>query len=332
MIEIRASVPLPDEEEDKRYIDIFKKIERGLRTNYIDPYTNNVWLVEDYVNGKTRGVEVETKYGRFLGTAYPATIISRDISGESEDMVFYHANVINKDTVKGTSLPELKKRLAVCIKETICGNNKYAKEKEAIISYLYSDEFKSLHQMTTLDVDKIVMGIWDSLQRRDIVVSFDNLTDGIVEQTVKDFKKYSDEFVSLYNKSRTVRTFVSIQTKMFEEKESLKDLEKRLEAVGRNGAESKFLKYAIDKCESRINKLKSDFRAIKLQKPLIINRFIKTQSNLRVVYSFFLGGRATELVGGEQSAITEMFERLQNETGFTRFCKDNKIPKKGWFV
>ena len=332
MIEIRASVPLPDEEEDKRYIDIFKKIERGLRTNYIDPYTNNIWLVEDYVNGRTRGVEVETKYGRFLGTAYPATIISKDISGESDDMVFYHANVINKDTVKGTSLPELKKRLAVCIKEVIDGNNAYAKEKDAIISYLYSDEFKTAYQMTTLDVDKIVMGIWDSLRHKDILVSYDALTDGIVEQSVKDFKKYSDEFMDLYNRSLTVRQFVIVQTKMFEEKESLRDLEKRLEAVGRNSVEGKFLWYAIDKCESRIKKLKNDFRTLKQRKPLIINKFIKAQSNLRIVYSFFLNGRAVDLMGGDQHSTTEMFERLQKETGFTRFCKDNKIPKKGWFL
>lgn len=332
MIEIRASVPLPDEEEDKKYIDIFKKIERGLRTNYIDPYTNNVWLVEDYVNGKTRGVEVETKYGRFLGTAYPSTIVSKDISGESEELVFYHANVINKDTVKGTPLPVLKKRLAVCIKEVIDGDNSYAKEKDAIISYLYSDEFKTEHNLTTPDVDKIVMGIWDKMKRNDLLVSYDNLTDGIVEQSVKDFKRYSGDFMDLYNKSGTVRKFVSLQTKLFEEKESLKDLDRRLDVVGRFDVEGEFLRYAVDKCESRIKKLKSDIREVKLNKPLIINRFIKAQSNLCVVYSFFLNGRALGLVGGEQDTITAMFERLQKETGFTRFCKDNKIPKKGWFV
>ncbi len=60
--------------EDKKYVNIFNKISHGLHHDYIEPETGHVWKVEDYLNGKTRGILVFTKWGKFLGTAYSSVV------------------------------------------------------------------------------------------------------------------------------------------------------------------------------------------------------------------------------------------------------------------
>ena len=54
----------------KYFVDIFNLISHGLREDYMEPETGHVWKVSDYLQGKTEGILVFTKYGMFLGTAY----------------------------------------------------------------------------------------------------------------------------------------------------------------------------------------------------------------------------------------------------------------------
>ena len=56
--------------DPKDYIDIYKRIAHGLKNDFIDEKTGQIWKVRDYLAGRTDGVRVYTLWGRFLGTAY----------------------------------------------------------------------------------------------------------------------------------------------------------------------------------------------------------------------------------------------------------------------
>lgn len=58
-----------DKDEDK-YVDIFNKISHGLKSDFTDPKTKQIWRVKDYLDGKTEGIRVYTPQGKFLGTSY----------------------------------------------------------------------------------------------------------------------------------------------------------------------------------------------------------------------------------------------------------------------
>ena len=54
------------------YIDIYRRIAKGLTDDYIDPDTKQVWAVKDYLAGKTTCVTVWSPGKRkFIGNAYP---------------------------------------------------------------------------------------------------------------------------------------------------------------------------------------------------------------------------------------------------------------------
>ena len=62
---------MTEKSDTKKYlVDIFNLISHGLREDYMEPETGHVWKVSDYLQGKTEGIRVYTKYGMFLGTAY----------------------------------------------------------------------------------------------------------------------------------------------------------------------------------------------------------------------------------------------------------------------
>lgn len=59
-----------EKNERKELVDIFNRISHGLKSDYTEPETGHIWKVTDYLEGKTAGIVVTTKYGKFLGTAY----------------------------------------------------------------------------------------------------------------------------------------------------------------------------------------------------------------------------------------------------------------------
>lgn len=61
---------MESKKDARNYVYIYSKIAHGLRTDYIEPETKHVWKVKNYLEGKTRGIEVYTLQGKFLGTAY----------------------------------------------------------------------------------------------------------------------------------------------------------------------------------------------------------------------------------------------------------------------
>lgn len=59
----------PEIDEPEVYLDILKQIDDGLCTD-LEEENGHVWKVKAYLEGKTEGIEVYTKYGKYLGTAY----------------------------------------------------------------------------------------------------------------------------------------------------------------------------------------------------------------------------------------------------------------------
>lgn len=328
MIEVKQAVPETDA-NDIEYVDIFKKIERGLRTDYVDPYTTNVWMVEDYINGKTKGVRVRTKYGRKLGTAYPAaTLYYDEADGETSMYLAIPRTNLNLDLL---DLDGIKNRLALCIKETIHGSREYETEKDAIINYIYSDKFRSKYGMTPKEVDEFVLDIWNRLKRPSEFISYDELTDNIVEKTVKDFNSNAYAFMKLYNEYACVRQFVKVYGSICDDKRSMHELMSRLSRIDKDDPEYGFVQFAINKARERIEIGNKSLTRLRKNNTRVIDKMRKAQSELRLIYSFFLGGRAKELVDGKQKNIEAALLKIESDSGLSEFCKINKINRKDWF-
>lgn len=63
-------------------ICIFERIEAGLKKNFVDPDTKQIWDVESYLAGKTHGVDIyNPEKTRVIGTAYPTVEEAYEYAG-----------------------------------------------------------------------------------------------------------------------------------------------------------------------------------------------------------------------------------------------------------
>jgi len=235
-------------------IDIFAKIDRGLKTDYLDSKTNQIWKVENYVLGKTRGVDVYTAYGRYLGTAHRGRFV-RDPDGT--------------DT-------------------------------------LY-------------------------VRKADTVSSYNDLTSAIIEQSIEDYETHMENFLNLYHQKRAVRAYVDAVIKKNEVQKEYDDISK-INTDSYDDYEKWKHDCIVKLVHKHLEQEKEHVHMIRMSSATAINKFIKSVSELKKLYSFFEKGHANALVDGEQDVINEAVRGLEKRTGFIRFLKNNpKFKKKEWF-
>ncbi len=109
------------------------------------------------------------------------------------------------------------------------------------------------------------------------------------------------------------------------------ELMSRLSRIDKDDPEHEFVKFMINKARERIEAGNKNLSRLRKNNTRVIDRMRKSQSELRLVYSFFLGGKANELVDGHQKNVTAAFLKIESDSGFTEFCKTHKINRKDWF-
>lgn len=310
------------------YVDIYKKIKNGLRTDYVDDKTSDIWKVENFINGKTKGVEVYTKYGRFLGTAYPA--IEFDLpEAEGRESLYVrslYSAMSWDEIIRVNNLDFIFDKLRQCVKEIIAGNNDYKVEKDTLMHYIYSPDFREKYHLTALDVDRRVLEIWDSLKKPAGQRNYGDLIEGILSQGSADLKKYLERLMKLYEGSHAVKIYVRKQKEIREDTATYKEFKKRRNRAS-NSFEKHFLAAAAAAAKKRIQTSQHAVRILGDKNKKDLNEFDRCVLELRRIYQFFTNGQARAMVSVDQQTMDDAIRYIENSVNFNAFLQTNKLTK-----